>query len=79
MRKRKKTFKKALKEIEKIRNSVPKIIFKTKNLIVTLKHKRQLDRWIKLYPDGEYIINSQLIILTKTNNYEKQKHKNENI
>ena len=58
MRKRKKTFKTALKEIEKIRKSVPKIIFKTKNLIVTLKHKRQLDRWIKLYPDGEYIINS---------------------
>tara|TARA_E500000331_G_C17095685_1_gene643087 strand:- start:546 stop:722 length:177 start_codon:yes stop_codon:yes gene_type:complete len=57
MRKRKKTFKTALKEIEKIRNSVPRIIFKTKNLIVTLKHKRQLDRWIKLYPDGEYVIN----------------------
>ena len=58
MRKRKKSFKTALKKIKKMRTSVPRIIFKTKNLIVTLKHKRQLDRWIKLYPDGEYVINS---------------------
>lgn len=58
MRKRRKTFKTALKQIEKIRNSVPKIIFKTKNLVVTLKDKNQLKKWIKLYPEGEYIINS---------------------
>ena len=58
MRKRRKSFKKALKKIKQMRNSVPRIIFKTKNLIVTLKHKRQLNKWIKLYPDGEYVINS---------------------
>lgn len=58
MRKRRKTFKTALKQIDKIRNSVPKIIFKTKNLVVTLKDKHQLKKWIKLYPEGEYIINS---------------------
>ena len=58
MRKRRKSFKKALKKIKQMRNSVPRIIFKTKNLIVTLKHKRQLNKWIKLYPDGEYVINT---------------------
>ncbi len=58
MRKRRTSFKSALKKIEKIRNSVPKIIFKTKNLVVTLKDKHQLKKWIKLYPDGEYVINS---------------------
>ena len=58
MRKRKKSFKTALKKIKKMRTSVPRIIFKTKNLVVTLKHKNQLNKWIKLYPDGEYVINS---------------------
>jgi len=56
--KRKKHIKKALDKIEMIKKSVPKIIFKANNLVVTLKSKRQLSRWLEIYPDGKYIINS---------------------
>ena len=57
MTKRKKSLKNALKKINQINSSVPKIIFKTKNLIVTLKSKSQLIKWMKLYPEGKYVIN----------------------
>tara|TARA_B100000965_G_C19354896_1_gene653442 strand:+ start:363 stop:548 length:186 start_codon:yes stop_codon:yes gene_type:complete len=47
----------AYKSIMAIKNSVPKIIFKTKNMVVTLKTKSQLDKWLRLYPEGTFIIN----------------------
>ena len=56
--KRKKHLKKALDKIKMIKKSVPKIIFKANNLVVTLKNKKQLSRWLEIYPDGKYIINS---------------------
>ena len=50
--------KKNIKEtINNIKNSVPKIIFKAKNLVVTLKNTDQLKTWLKLYPEGKYTIN----------------------
>ena len=55
--KRKKSLKKTIQEINVIKKSVPKIIFRAKNLVVTLKNKEQIKRWIELYPDGTYQIN----------------------
>lgn len=55
--KRKKSLKKTFQEINVIKKSVPKIIFRAKNLVVTLKNKEQIKRWIELYPDGTYQIN----------------------
>ena len=55
--KRKKSFKKTIQEINLIKKSVPKIIFRAKNLVVTLKNKDQIKRWLDLYPDGTYQIN----------------------
>ena len=46
--------KKAEKILEKIKNNTPSIIFKTKGLIVTLKTKEQLKRWLDKYPTGKY-------------------------
>ena len=46
---RRKSLKNTLKTISEIKKSVPKIIFKTQKLVVTLKNKNQLDRWIELY------------------------------
>ena len=54
---RKKSLVKTLKALKEIKDSVPKIIFKAKNLVVTLKNKQQLKRWLEIYPDGEYTIN----------------------
>ena len=53
---RKKSLKKTLKIIKEIKSSTPKIIFKVKNLVVTLRNKSQLNRWLELYPDGKYTI-----------------------
>ena len=55
--KRKKSLKKTIQEINIIKKSVPKIIFRAKNLVVTLKNKQQIKRWLELYPDGTYQIN----------------------
>ena len=53
---RKKSLKKTLKIIKEIKSKTPKIIFKVKNLVVTLRNKSQLNRWLELYPDGKYTI-----------------------
>ena len=45
--------KQILKEIKK---RTPKIVFTAKNLIVTLRNRSQLDKWLEIYPDGKYII-----------------------
>jgi hypothetical protein len=55
--KRRKSLKKTIQEINVIKKSVPKIIFRAKNLVVTLKNKEQIKRWLELYPDGTYQIN----------------------
>tara|TARA_Y100001954_G_C15489528_1_gene444422 strand:- start:137 stop:325 length:189 start_codon:yes stop_codon:yes gene_type:complete len=55
--KRKQSIKKTLNKIKAINKSVPKIVFKANNLIVTLKNKSQLSRWLEIYPDGKYQIN----------------------
>ena len=55
--KRRKSLKKTIQEINIIKKSVPKIIFRAKNLVVTLKNKEQIKRWLELYPDGTYEIN----------------------
>ena len=55
--KRKKSLKKTIQEINLIKKRVPKIIFRAKNLVVTLKNKDQIKRWLELYPDGTYQIN----------------------
>ena len=46
------------KFLEKIKQSKPSIIFKATNIIVTLKNKQQLSRWLDRYPNGTYTINS---------------------
>ena len=55
--KRRKSLKKTIQEINVIKKSVPKIIFRAKNLVVTLKNKEQIKRWLELYPEGTYQIN----------------------
>ena len=55
--KRKKSLKKTSDALIKIKNSVPKIIFRAKNIIVTLRNKSQISRWLEIYPEGEYTIN----------------------
>ena len=55
--KRKRTFKKTWDKIKEIKNSTPKIIFTAHNIVVTLKNKTQLNRWLEIYPDGKYTIN----------------------
>ena len=55
--KRKKSLNKTIQEINVIKKSVPKIIFRAKNLVVTLKNRDQIKRWLELYPDGTYQIN----------------------
>ena len=46
------------KILNEIKNSTPSIVFKAKNLIVTLRNKSQLKTWLNLYPEGTYTINS---------------------
>ena len=57
--KRKKSMKKTLKIIKGIKDSAPKIVFKAKNLVVTLRNKAQLATWLKIYPDGKYTIQTK--------------------
>ena len=54
---RKRSFKKTLETIKEIKNSTPKIIFKAHNIVVTLRNKTQLNRWLEIYPEGKYTIN----------------------
>lgn len=58
MLKEKKISEKKERILEKIRNRttkvLPKIIFTSKNLTVTLKSKEQLKKWLQMYPDGSY-------------------------
>lgn len=54
--KRKKSLKKTLNTVIKIKNSTPKIIFKAESLVVTLRNKAQLNRWLKVYPNTYYTI-----------------------
>jgi len=46
------------KILNEIKNSTPSIVFKARNLIVTLRNKSQLKTWLSLYPEGTYTINS---------------------
>ena len=46
------------KILNEIKNSTPSIVFKARNLIVTLRNKSQLKIWLSLYPEGTYTINS---------------------
>ena len=46
------------KILNEIKNSTPSIVFKARNLIVTLRNESQLKTWLNLYPDGTYTINS---------------------
>ena len=46
------------KILNEIKNSTPSIVFKARNLIVTLRNKSQLKTWLNLYPEGTFTINS---------------------
>ncbi len=46
------------KILNEIKNTTPSIVFKARNLIVTLRNKSQLKTWLNLYPEGTYTINS---------------------
>ena len=46
------------KILNEIKNSTPSIVFKARNLIVTLRNKSQLKTWLNLSPEGTYTINS---------------------
>ena len=54
--KRKKSLKKTLNTVIEIKNSTPKIIFKAESLVVTLRNKAQLNRWLKIYSNACYTI-----------------------
>ena len=46
------------KILNEIKNTTPSIVFKARNLIVTLRNESQLKTWLNLYPEGTYTINS---------------------
>ena len=56
MSKRRKSPSKAKKILQDIKKRTPKIVFTAKDLIVTLRNRSQLDKWLEIYPDGKYII-----------------------
>ena len=56
MSKRRKSLNKTKQILEDIKKRTPKIVFTAKNLIVTLRNRSQLDKWLKIYPDGKYIV-----------------------
>ena len=56
MIKRKKSSSQKEKIIQEIKNRTPKIVFTAKNLVVTLRSKSQLNKWLEIYPDGKYVI-----------------------
>ena len=49
---------KRIKNFERLKSIKPYIVFKANKLIVTLKNKEQLARWLLRYPEGTYTINS---------------------
>ena len=55
--KRKKSLKKTLDTIIEMKNSAPKIVFRAHNIVVTLRNKNQINRWLEIYPEGKYTIN----------------------
>ena len=55
--KRKKSLKKTLDTIIEMKNSAPKIVFRAQNIVVTLRNKNQINRWLEIYPEGKYTIN----------------------
>jgi len=48
---------KKIKELEKLKKNKPLIVFKANKLVVTLKNKEQLKRWLIRHPEGSYTIN----------------------
>mgnify|MGYP006238771645 CR=1 FL=1 len=56
MSKWKKSISKKEKIIAEIKRRTPKIIFTAKNLIVTLINRNQLDKWLEMSHDGQYVI-----------------------
>ena len=56
MSKRKKSLSKREKIMAEIKKRTPGIVFTAKNLIVTLRNRTQLDRWLEMYPGGKYVI-----------------------
>ena len=46
-----------IKELEKLKTIKPLIVFKANKLVVTLKNKEQLKRWLIRHPEGSYTIN----------------------
>lgn len=56
MIKRKKSSRQKEKIIQEIKNRTPKIVFTAKNLVVTLRSRSQLNKWLEIYPDGKYVI-----------------------
>jgi|TARA_B110000967_G_C18522989_1_gene381963 uncharacterized membrane protein len=56
MIKRKKSSSQKEKIIQEIKNRTPKIVFTAKNLVVTLRSRSQLNKWLEIYPDGKYVI-----------------------
>jgi hypothetical protein len=56
MSKRKKSLSKTKQILQDIKKRTPRIVFTAKNLIVTLRNRSQLDKWLKIYPDGKYIV-----------------------
>tara|TARA_B110000211_G_scaffold28314_1_gene28673 strand:+ start:2017 stop:2190 length:174 start_codon:yes stop_codon:yes gene_type:complete len=56
MIKRKKSSSQKEKIILEIKNRTPKIVFTAKNLVVTLRSRSQLNKWLEIYPDGKYVI-----------------------
>tara|TARA_B100001142_G_C14256313_1_gene625253 strand:+ start:735 stop:923 length:189 start_codon:yes stop_codon:yes gene_type:complete len=55
--KRKQSTNKMIDKIKSIKGTVPKIVFRAKNIVVTLKNKSQLRRWMDIYPEGTYQVN----------------------
>ena len=51
---------KAKKILAKIKNNSPSIIFKTKDMTVTLKTKEQLKKWLDMYPTGQYTLTTEI-------------------
>ena len=56
MSKRRKSLRQTKQILEGIKKRTPKIVFSAKNLIVTLRNRSQIDKWLEIYPDGKYII-----------------------
>lgn len=56
MSKRRNSLSKTKQILKEIKKRTPKIVFTAKNLIVKLRNRSQLDKWLEIYPDGKYII-----------------------